>query len=45
MAIFYAQTDHPDLTMEVIPIGKVTSDLALFNDFDSIEAITFTLAE
>lgn len=26
MAIFYAQTDHLDLTREVIPIGKVTSD-------------------
>lgn len=45
MAIFYAQTDHPDLTMEVIPIGKVTSDLSVFEGFDSTEDITFELAE
>lgn len=45
MAIFYAQTDHPDLTMEVIPIGKVTSDLSVFDDFGSSEEITFALAE
>lgn len=45
MAIFYAQTDHPDLTMEVIPIGKVTSDLSVFDDFGSTEDITFTLPE
>ncbi|MDE6851961.1 MAG: hypothetical protein K2J67_05670 [Lachnospiraceae bacterium] len=45
MAIFYAQTDHPDLTMEVIPIGKVTSDLSVFDDFGSTEDITFTLSE
>lgn len=45
MAIFYAQTDHPDLTMEVIPIGKVTSDLSVFDTLDSTEDITFTLPE
>lgn len=45
MAIFYAQTDHPDLTMEVIPIGKVTSDLSVFDSLDSTEDITFTLSE
>lgn len=45
MAIFYAQTDHPDLTMEVIPIGKVTSDLSVFDTLESTEDITFTLAE
>ena len=45
MAIFYAQTDHPDLTMEVIPIGKVTSDLSVFDTLDSTEEITFTLPE
>ena len=45
MAIFYAQTDHPDLTMEVIPIGKVTSDLSVFDTLDSTEDITFTLLE
>ncbi|NCB92561.1 MAG: hypothetical protein EOM40_08305 [Clostridia bacterium] len=41
MAIFYAQTDRPNLTMEVIPIGKVTSDLAVFDTFSGNEEITF----
>lgn len=45
MAIFYAQTNHPDLTMEVIPIGKVTSDLSVFDTFDSSEDVTFTIPE
>lgn len=45
MAIFYAQTDHPNLSVEVIPIGKVTSDLSIFDDLDSRESITFSLAE
>lgn len=45
MAIFYAQTDNPNLSVEVIPIGKVTSDLAVFDDLDSRETITFSLAE
>lgn len=45
MAIFYAQTEHPDLTMEVVPIGKVTSDLSVFESFGSREDITFSLAE
>ena len=45
MAIFYAQTDHPDLTMEVIPIGKVTSDLSVFDTFDGSEDVTFTIVE
>lgn len=45
MAIFYAQTDHSDLTMEIIPIGKVTSDLSVFDTFDSSEDVTFTITE
>ena len=45
MAIFYAQTDRPDLTMEAVPIGKVTSDLSVFDTLDSTEDITFTLSE
>lgn len=45
MAIFYAQTDRPNLTMEVIPIGKVTSDLAVFDSLGSREEITFSIAE
>lgn len=31
IAIFYAQTDNPTLTMDVIKIGKVTSDLSRFH--------------
>ncbi|NCB99123.1 MAG: hypothetical protein EOM34_00385 [Clostridia bacterium] len=45
MAIFYAQTDRPNLTMEVIPIGKVISDLAVFDTFSGNEEITFRVAE
>ena len=45
MAIFYAQTDHPNLSVDVVPIGRVTSDLAVFENFDSREEITFSLAQ
>lgn len=45
LAIFYAQTDRPNLTMEVIPIGRVTSDLGIFDTLDSREDITFSIAE
>lgn len=45
MAIFYAQTDDPTLSVEVIPIGKVLSDLSVFETFDTQEEITFSLAE
>ena len=45
MAIFYAQTDRPNLTMEVIPIGRVTSDLSVFDTLGSQEEITFSLAQ
>lgn len=45
MAIFYAQTDDPILSVDVIPIGKVTSDLSVFNTLGSRETITFSLAE
>lgn len=45
MAIFYAQTDHPNLSVDVIPIGKVTSDLSVFENLDSSEEITFSLKE
>ena len=43
MAIFYAQTDRPNLSMEVIPIGKVTSDLSIFDTLDANAEITFQL--
>ena len=35
MAIFYAQTDNPNLSVDVIPIGRVTSDLSVFDELDS----------
>lgn len=44
MAIFYAQTDNPNLSVDVIPIGRVTSDLSVFDSLDSREDITFSLA-
>lgn len=45
MAIFYAQTDDPVLSVDVIPIGKVTSDLAIFDELPGSVDITFSLAE
>lgn len=45
MAIFYAQTDGPILSVDVIPIGRVTSDLSVFNNLDSQEEVIFSLAE
>lgn len=45
MAIFYAQTDDPVLSVEVIPIGKVTSDLSVFDELPGNVEITFALAE
>lgn len=42
IAIFYAQTDRPDLTMDVIKIGKVTDDLAIFDQLGSTVSVTFT---
>ena len=45
MAIFYAQTDNPVLSVDVIPIGRVTSDLSVFENLDSREEVTFSLAE
>ena len=45
MAIFYAQTDNPVLSVDVIPIGRVTSDLSVFENLDSREEVIFSLAE
>lgn len=45
MAIFYAQTDNPVLSVDVIPIGRVTSDLSVFENLGSSEEITFSLKE
>jgi len=44
-AIFYNQSDRPNLTMTVYPIGKVTSDLSIFPDLPSRVEITFELAK
>lgn len=41
----YAQTDKPNLSVDVIPIGRVASDLSVFDELDSREEITFSLAE
>lgn len=45
MAIFYAQTDDPVLSVDVIPIGKVTSDLSILQSLGGRETVTFSLAE
>lgn len=45
MAVFYSQTDNPDLSVDVIPIGRVTSDLSVFLSLDSSEEVTFSLAQ
>ncbi len=42
-AIFYAQTDRPNLTMEVYPIGKVTSDLSVFPGLPSRVDVAFEI--
>ena len=44
-AIFYSQSDRPDLTMRIYPIGKVTSDLSIFPDLPSRVDITFEIME
>ncbi len=45
MAIFYAQTDNPRLSVDVFPIGRVTSDLAIFDDLPRRIQVTFDLTE
>lgn len=47
LAVFYSQSSNPNLTMEVIPIGKITSDLKVFHNlYDNGQKrvdITFSL--
>lgn len=43
LAVFYDQTDRPNLTMEVIPVGRVTSDLSLFHRLPQQAELTFSL--
>lgn len=45
MAVFYAQTDNPTLSVDVIPIGRVTSDLRVFDALSGRIEITFALAD
>lgn len=44
IAIFYAKADDPNmgqLTMRIIPLGKVTSDLTVFDEMESRLEFTF----
>lgn len=43
IAIFYAQTSRPNLTMEVVPIGKITSNLSVFDTLPSRVDFTFAI--
>ena len=43
MAIFYNQSDEPNLTMRVNCIGRVTSDLSVFKKMGDSVTITFDL--
>ena len=43
MAIFYNQSDEPNLTMRVNCIGRVTSDLSVFKDMGDSVTMTFDL--
>ena len=45
MAIFFAQTDNPTLSVDVIPIGRVTSDLSVFDKLSAREEVTFSLVK
>lgn len=45
VAIFYAQTDRPNLTMRVIPMGRVTSDLDILVQMNEDAEMTFALSE
>ncbi len=45
VAIFYAQSTRPNLTMEVIPMGRVTSDLNVLVELDEDAEITFSLPQ
>lgn len=44
IAIFFAQTDRPNLTMQVIPIGRITADLSAFQSLDRPLQMTFEAA-
>ncbi len=43
VAIFYSQTNNPNLTMEVYKMGKVTSDLSVFENLENNIDVRFEL--
>ncbi len=43
MAVFYNQSDEPNLTMRVNCIGRVTSDLSVFKEMGDSVTMTFDL--
>lgn len=45
IAIFYAQTSRPNLSMRVIPLGKVTDDLKIFDTLGRHTEISFELTK
>jgi flavodoxin len=45
LAIFYSQSDQPELTMQVIPIGRVTSELEPLLRWQGDAQITFSFSE
>ena len=45
LAVFYAQTENPDLTMEVQPIGKIVSDLSVLEELPETVEMTFQIAK
>lgn len=45
VAIFYAQSARPRLTMEIFPLGKVTDDLSVFGHLGGTETFEFRAKE
>lgn len=43
VAIFYAQSSRPNLTMAVYPMGQVVSDLGVFSEMSRSAVFTFSL--
>lgn len=44
MAIFYNQSDEPNLAMQVNCFGRVTSDLSVFKEMEDSVTMTFDLS-
>lgn len=45
VAVFYAQTNRPNLSMSVYPIGQVQGDLQIFHNLGSSEVFEFSDTE